>query len=292
MKKLLCLMMAVAMLCAFPVQAQAVMKESTAGVVDEFFLQHGATQESICTLSAEEKAILYEVTEETPSIPVETLDSFLTSTGVSNEVLSQMDYTVRLTIYESLQSISNEPIKFIDYTEEDAHYENTPLSQQTTNVQGLSDWLEFSTSVFFVGGNLNRYYIYPSFEWIAGGTVLTTDTFSFALHSSYWKVFSEDNLKVYYLDGALRYETAATQAGFSARSYNMRSCVSNDLNIPYKGTGCLVVRPIETTLDDRIVFNYAQNFNPLISGSISFGAFSINITGFDRQYGAESRFRV
>lgn len=292
MKKLLCLIMAVAMICAFPVQALAVTNESASREVDEFFLQHGATQDSINAISAEDKAILFEVSEETPAVSAETLNAFFAATGVSNDILSLMDYTVQLTIYESLQPISDEPIEFIDYTVEYASGVDNPLSPQVVNAQGLSDWLEFSTSVFYVGGNLNRYYIYPSFEWIAGGTVLTTDTFSFALHSSYWKVYSEDNLKVYYLDGALRYETAASQVGFSARSYNMGSCISNDLNIPYKGTGCLVARPMDTTVDDRIIFNYAQNLNRLIPVSVNLGIFSISVSGFERQYGLEARFHV
>lgn len=296
MKRLLSTIIAiVVIICSFPVQTLAVSNSLTKANqvnVDEFFLRHGATKNSIDALSQDEKFELYEASEETPDISVETLDTFFASIGASNKEISEMDYTVKLTIYESLQSVDKESINFIDYTEENAYAEDNSLSSQTVSRRGLSDWLEFSTTVVYLGGNLNRYYIYPSFEWVFGGTVLTFDTFSFALHNMHWRVLSDMNLKVYYLDGTLRYETAATQVGFSARSYNMRSCISNDVYIPYKGTGCLIVRPIDTPLDDRIIFNYAQVFSNLTPISINLGVFSIGVNGFDRQYGIEDNFDV
>jgi len=293
-KRFLSLIMALAMsICLFPTQVFAssvtTLSESE---IDGFFLSYGASQNSVDALSTEEKIDLFNSTEETPNISEDILNSFFESIGTSEETISEMDYTVKLTVYESLQSVDPEIVNFVDYTVELASAEQSMVSPYTVSARGLSDWLEFSTTVIYAGGNLNRYYIYPSFEWVAGGTVLSSDAFSFALHSNYWDVISEQNLKVYYLDGTLRYETAPTTVGFSARSYNMRSCISNDVIIPYKGTGCLIVRPNNTTLDDRIIFNYAQNFSGLVPLNIGVGIFSIQVTGFDRQYGKEDRFDI
>lgn len=260
--------------------------------IDGFFMQHGASSHSLSMLTDEEKLQLYNATEETPNISIDVIDAFFASIGTPEEDLAGMDYTLKLTIYESMQDMDTSIVDFVSYREEYALAEYSSDFEQSASARGLSDWLEFSTTVLYAGGNLNRYYIYPSFEWVAGGTVLSTDTFSFALHDSYWKVLSEEKLKVYYLDGTLRYQTEATTVGFSARSYNMGSCISNDMTIPYKGTGCLIVRAINTTLDDRIIFNYAQDFSILSSLSVSFGVFSINVTGFSRQYGKEARFDV
>lgn len=293
MKKAFCILLAVSMIvCLCPNQVSAAENDHKSEEINEFFLQHGATLDSVNMLSEEEKLELYNATEETPNISADEIDAFLATIGTPEETILDMDYTVKLTVYESLQTVDVSVLDFIDYNEEYALAESDLDSGQSANTRDLSDWIQFSTTVVYAGGNLNRYYIYPSFEWVAGGTVLSTDTFSFALHDLYWSVLSEQNLKVYYLDGTLRYQTAASTVGFSARSYNMSSCVSNDVTIPYKGTGCLIVRAKNTPLDNRIIFNYAQNFNVPPSLSVSFGVFSITVSGFSRQYGKEARFDV
>jgi len=148
--------------------------------------------------------------------------------------------------------------------------------------------LKLSATSFYAGGNLNRYYIYPSFAWINGAvTDVDYDTFSYAIHDDHWNALADGKFNIYYGDFLVNTLSRPSQVGFSARSYKMRSG-QYALKGPYNGTACMIARNTTAPIDNRIIINYSQD---LIGGlSISFGVFSISVRGATNSAGEEVRF--
>lgn len=84
-----------------------------------------------------------------------------------------MNYVLKLTIYESLFEVK-EYATFVGYGNETASLgcalDNSCSLNLISPASTISaNLLRLSATHIFVGGNLNRYHIFPAFEWIGGG---------------------------------------------------------------------------------------------------------------------------
>jgi hypothetical protein len=253
--------------------------------MDSFFLENGIEQSVIDDLTFAEKELL-----RSAAAPLEvdeyTLDVFLSEIGFPDDVLSEMDITQKYTIFSSLESVAD--VYDVSYAGYQDKLVSFPTSTTTSSfeasggmsTQGAisSTYLLLSATAVYVGNNLNRYYIYPSFEWRnGGGTQIYYDAFSYAVHDDYWNALSTGDLDIYVGSTLIDTLTTPTSVGFSARSYSMSGYGIPDVTLPYKGTACLIARPLSTTVDDRIIINYAQDLG--LSIGVSLGSFSISVTG-------------
>lgn len=225
---------------------------------------------------------------QTTKVPEKSLDEFLQTIGATTDNINAMEYTEKLTIFQSLSTLDPNDITFVGYNEDYLIFSPANESDIATADSYLDQCIKFSTSVVYAGNNLQRYCIYPSFKWVSGATELYMDVFSFALNGSYWKTVSESDLKIYNQDGTLYSTVPAKKAEFCGRVYEMSSLHPN-MKQCFSGVGCIIATPTSDTIDNRIIFDYAQKTSGF---SILLGIFSIDIDGFEHNTYSETTFDV
>lgn len=259
---------------------------------DDYLLRNGATLEEIQSLTYVEKKSIFENTEPVSQVSENVLDEFLVSIKFDERSLSEMDYMVKLKIYESLKSFDKEELNFEGYSEHYCLISNSGEIVPASAV--LKDCVKFSaTAVKRVSNNIARYYVYPAAEWVQGGTALRSDAFSFGLNADHWNTPADEPLTVTGLySGGLSYKVYPNKAKHAGRSYNFRNLIVPEANYKYKMVGCIVGEPTSKTVDKSVIFNYAQDFGDIFNLNVDIGVFSLTIKGFSRQIGDELNFRI
>ncbi len=247
--------------------------------LDEYFLDADLTPERLAQLTLDEKRELYQFSERI-DIDENEVEVFLLQCGFPQEILDGMKLGVKFTIYESLKEYGSNAEFFghddIEIPFPTSNTQNAIASNDGENHPNgtISDsYLTLSVSSVFVNGNnLNRYLLYPSFEW-TGVTNLNYDTFAYALHANYWKLLRTGELDIYW-SGSLLRTLDPTRMDFTAKVYKMRE---NDLSLPYYGVASIAARPLISTMHNQIMLGYAQDFYNNLG--VNIGAFSISFSG-------------
>ncbi len=202
----------------------------------------------------------------------EILNAYFEKIGFPLDVISKMDYIQKDKIYRTLHDdgVADECV-YGGFAEQTVSLQNTK-TRKTVIPKKI---LKFSAPYVRAGNNLQRYYIYPTFEWVYSRTTITQDAFSYALDSSEWDCLVDGTFELYQNDKLISSIKNASQADFCARTYTFTGSYFQEFG--YKGIGCMVVRPRINDADLKILLNYAQG-SPLVDVQIALGDFSITVS--------------
>lgn len=228
-------------------------------------------------------------TEVINKIDEKELNRFLSEIGVPFDVQQEIDYIVKVKMYESLKDIDGN-MKFEGYKSVVANMDNKRDGARDSVIPKTE--LKFSATYIYVENNLNAYYIYPSFEFggLGGLTKLYTDTFGFALDSSKWTVRLNSGIDIYDAFGKRYTIDRPSTADFAGCAYALAIPGGTPTsNIWDRGVACIIARPSSTDVDKRIVMRYGQNI--LTAPQANIGPFSITMPNVYRSAGEVVNFR-
>ncbi|WP_186577379.1 hypothetical protein [Aquibacillus kalidii] len=200
-----------------------------------------------------------------------TIDTFLTDRGMPEDVLNNLSYRGKYTIYTTLEDDSI----FDGYTERTAASLPNRDGDFSTQYISTSD-LEFDATGW--KNSDGTYSIYPSFYW-KENVELDNDSFGFAINNRYWDNVSGATLNLWMRDfGPLGSTTSyfidrASKSDYSGHSFKM----SGFGTIPhdYEGNGYFKAKPVGSKIDRTISISYADDESS--SGTVSYGV-SIGMT--------------
>ncbi|GEM03846.1 hypothetical protein HMI01_08340 [Halolactibacillus miurensis] len=199
------------------------------------------------------------------NINEDTIDTFLASRGMPDDVLNNLSYRGEYTIYTTLEDDSI----FDGYSERKAA--SLPSSDGDFSVQFIptSD-LEFDATGW--RNTDGTYSIYPSFYW-KENVELDNDSFGFALNKKYWDNVSGATLNLWMRDFGPEGSTTsyfidrASMSDYSGHSFKMSGLGSFPHD--YEGNGYFKAKPVGSTIDRTISISYADGKS--ILGNISYG---------------------
>lgn len=201
------------------------------------------------------------------------LDNFLRSIEFPENVISEMTFGQKLTIYQELHDVTN--LEFESYT---ARY--VPLSVDGVIPRIPSNELSFRvTSVaksVLVNGNFERQYvIFPSFVWNTN-TDIKNDRFSFTLDSNQWRALpGHQQLRLWGFGSFNIYDSQLIDrphgTTFAGDYYNFDFRFNDPWGGFFRYEGHASFTAVQRVDNPRfdIILAYAQDNTPLTNASIS-----------------------
>lgn len=227
------------------------------------------------------------------NISEDIIDAALAEMQFPVETLRKMSYVQKEKIYRSMEAIDGfDEYTYGGYIEETAVAKDFEKSSFTRGGTFSDNEIRFSAPYVHGGNNLQRYILYPTFEFLLPSTV-DFDTFSYAVNSSYWKMLYDGGLEITAYWGSAFYDRFKIENPSSVQycgcEYRLSHWKGDGLSLFYTGVGCMALRPTSSTLDMKLTVNYARDCSDW--GLISIDPFgSIMATFFNKSIGKELKW--